>query len=161
MMKSELRWLILLVLGGVVLVNITGLGRQVPSTAAAVLVRDGLLLKSGPDIFLIEDGHRRHILNLDAFTGKGFDWGAVQQVDSSVIASLPEGAPVAVLLKADGPEIYLLDKGQKRHILTLDDFENSRFVWADVRFVSEEELRRLPDGPPVPPLTPVPTPEAP
>jgi hypothetical protein len=157
-MKSELRWMLLLIFGAVVLVNVTGLGRQTPTSAAAVLVRDGLLLKAGPDIFLIEDGHRRHIINLDAFSRKVFDWGLVQEVDSSILNGVPEGSPVAVLLKGSGPEVYLLDDGRKRHILTLEDFEQARFVWDDVQYVTDAELRRLRDGPPVPPLTPVPTP---
>src|SRR5690606_40975888 len=53
-----------------ILVNVSGVGRQTPTTSAGVIVRNGLLLKSGPDIFLIENGHKRHIINLDAFTGK-------------------------------------------------------------------------------------------
>ncbi|MCZ7572165.1 MAG: hypothetical protein M5U01_26740 [Ardenticatenaceae bacterium] len=156
-MNAELKWLLLLVFGSVILVNATGLGHQTPTTIPAVVIRDGLILKAGPDIFLIESGHKRHIINLDAFTGKGFAWERVQQVDQSVINALPDGPPVAVLLKGSGPEIYLLDKGHKRHILTIKDFEQTRFVWDDVRFVSDTDLRRLPDGPPVPPLTPVPT----
>lgn len=159
-MKSELRWLLGLILGAVILVNVTGLGRQTPTSAAAVLVRDGLLLKAGPDIFLIENGQRRHIINLDAFTEKGFDWGQVQQVDTTLLASVPEGSPVAVLLKGSGPEIYLLDDGQKRHILTLEDFQQARFVWEDVRYVTDMELGRFRDGPPVPPLTPIPSEDA-
>jgi hypothetical protein len=156
MMKSELRWLLLFILASVILVNATGIGRQTPASAAALLVRDGLLLKSGTDIFLIENGQRRHIINLDAFTEKHFDWGQVRPVDPAVLNALPAGPPVAVLLKGSGPEIYLLDKGKKRHILTLQDFEAARFVWDDVRYVDDSELARLRDGPPVPPLTPVP-----
>lgn len=157
-MKSELRWMILLVFLAVVFINVAGLGRQTPTSTAAVLVRDGLLLKTGPDIFLIEDGHRRHIVNLDAFSGHGFDWGQVQEVDPAVLNGLPEGPPVSVLLKGSGEEVYLLDQGEKRHIQTLEDFEAANFVWDDVRYVSDAELNRLRDGPPVPPLTPVPTP---
>lgn len=155
-MKAELKWLLLLILASVVLVNATGLGHQSPTTIPAVVVRDGLLLKTGPDIFLVENGHKRHIINLDAFTEKGFHWDKVQQVDQAVINSLPDGPPISVLLKGSGPEIYLLDRGRKRHIQTLKDFEQARFLWEDVRFVSDTELRRLPDGLPVPPLTPVP-----
>lgn len=156
-MKSELRWLVLLIFAAVVLVNVSGVGRQTPTTSAGVIVRNGLLLKSGPDIFLIENGHKRHIINLDAFTGKGFDWGRVQEVDQGVINGIPDGPPVAVLLKGSGPEIYLLDRGAKRHIQTLDAFEAANFVWDDVRFVSDSELTRLSDGPPIPPVTPGPS----
>ncbi|HYN87356.1 MAG TPA: hypothetical protein VER55_02440, partial [Ardenticatenaceae bacterium] len=114
------------------------------------------LLKAGPHIYLVENGHKRHIINLDAFTGKGFDWGRVQQAEQSVLNALPDGPPVAVLLKGSGPDIYLLDHGRKRHIKTLKDFEEARFVWDDVRFVDDNYLAGLPEGAPIPPLTPAP-----
>ncbi len=60
-----------------------------------------------------------------------------------------EGYPV--LLKCDSPHIYLLERGRKRWVKDIPTFRAQGFRWRDVRFVSCEDLRRIPDGPPIPP----------
>ena len=54
-------------------------------------------------------------------------------------------------LKCDGsPHIYRLENQAKRWIKDIETFEAEGHVWEDVRFVSCQYLRDLPDGPPVP-----------
>ena len=43
-----------------------------------------------------------------------------------------------------------LENGQKRWIKDIDTFLAEGHVWEDVRFVSCEYLRSIPDGPPIP-----------
>ena len=60
------------------------------------------------------------------------------------------GGPV--LLKCYGsPHVYLLEDGKKRWIKDIPTFRARGFQWADVREVPCEDLRQIPDGPPIPP----------
>ncbi|HFD40473.1 MAG TPA: hypothetical protein ENJ31_11585 [Anaerolineae bacterium] len=61
------------------------------------------------------------------------------------------GETYPILLKCDSPHIYVLEHGQKRWIKDIPTFEQQGYKWRDVRFVSCEDLRRIPDGPPIPP----------
>ncbi len=79
--------------------------------------------------------------------------------DRSVVETLPPEVqdivyeyPNPILLKCTtSPHIYLLDKGEKRWIDTLETFSERGYVWHDVHFVACEDLRSIPDGTPIPP----------
>lgn len=147
--------LVLVVL--VVLINVpinrygTSLARIMPDTAALV-IRDGLVVKgSGTDIYVLEDNKLRWISSLKAFEFFGYRWEQVHVVDDSFLEQFEEGRPIRVLLKCEGsPHIYALEKGQKRWIKDISTFEAEGYVWEEVKFVSCEYLRSLPDGPPIP-----------
>jgi hypothetical protein len=59
--------------------------------------------------------------------------------------------PMPILLKCTGsPHIYLLDRGEKRWIENIETFNQRGYVWRDVRFISCDDLRSIPDGVPIP-----------
>jgi len=141
----------------VVLINVpinrygTSLARIMPDTAA-LAIRDGLVLKgSGPDIYVLEDNKLRWISSLQAFEFFGYRWEQVHIVDDSFLEQFEKGRPIHVLLKWQGsPHIYALENGQKRWIKDIPTFEAEGYVWEDVKFVSCNYLRSLPDGPSIP-----------
>ena len=141
----------------VVLINVpitrygTSLARIMPDTAALV-IRDGLVLKgSGTGIYVLEDDKLRWISSLEAFEFFDYRWEQVHVVDDSFLEQFEPGQPVHVLLKCQGsPHIYALENGQKRWIKDILAFGAEGYVWEDVKFVSCDYLRRLPDGPPIP-----------
>jgi len=147
--------LVLVVLA--VLINVpinrygTSLARIMPDTAALV-IRDGLVLKgSGPEIYVLEDDKLRWISSLEAFEFFGYRWEQVHVVDDSFLEQFEKGRPIHVLLKCErSPHIYALEDGQKRWIKDISTFEAEGYVWEDVKFVSCDYLRNLPDGPPIP-----------
>ncbi len=53
-----------------------------------------------------------------------------------------------IVLKASGPEIYMIENNQKRWISSIGAFER-HFQWRDVHFVDDEFLARFPDGRPI------------
>ena len=60
-------------------------------------------------------------------------------------------SPNPILLKCtSSPHIYLLENGEKRWIDTIDTFTRRGYVWRDVRFVTCDDLRSIPDGVPIP-----------
>ncbi len=80
----------------------------------------------------------------------GIDQGVVEALPSAVQDIVYEH-PNPILLKcATSPHIYLLDRGQKRWIETIETFNDRGYVWRDVYFVTCGELRSIPDGTPIP-----------
>jgi hypothetical protein len=150
------RFLLLVVLL-VALINVpvnrygVSLARMIPESAS-LIIRDGLVLKgSGPEVYILQNDKLRWISSLDAFEHLGLDWGDVHIVDDAFLGRFEQGRPIHVLLKCDqSPHIYRLENGQKRWIKDIATFEAEGHVWEDVRFVSCDYLRSIPDGPPIP-----------
>jgi hypothetical protein len=149
--------LLLALVALVVVINVpitrygTSLARIMPDTASLV-IRDGLVLKgSGSDIFVLEDDKLRWISSLEAFEFFGYRWEQVHVVDDSFLEKFEKGRPIHVLLKCNGsPHIYALENGQKRWIKDISTFDTEGYVWEDVKSVSCDYLRSLPDGLPIP-----------
>jgi hypothetical protein len=127
------------------------LARIMPDSAAMV-IRDGLVLKgSSPEIYMLQDDRLRWISSLDAFEHLGLKWGDVHVVEDGFIERFELGRPIHVLLKCQvSPHIYRLENQQKRWIRDIDTFLAEGHVWEDVRIVTCQYLRDLPDGPPIP-----------
>ena len=80
----------------------------------------------------------------------GIDQGEVEALPPAVQRIVYE-YPNPILLKCkDSPHIYLLDRGEKRWIDTIETFNDRGYVWRDVRSVSCGDLRGIPDGVPIP-----------
>ena len=149
--------LVILVVVLLVLVNVpvnrygVSLARILPESTS-LIVRDGLVLKgSGPEIYILEDNKLRWISSLDAFEHLGLTWEDVHVVEDEFLDGFERGRPIHVLLKCSySPHIYRLEDGQKRWIKDIDTFLAEGHAWEDVRSVSCEYLRSLPDGPPIP-----------
>ena len=80
----------------------------------------------------------------------GVDQGAIEQLPVSV-QNVVFNEPNPVLLKCStSAPIYLLDNGEKRWIKDIETFNDRGYVWDDVSFVPCPDLRRVPDGTPIP-----------
>jgi hypothetical protein len=120
----------------------------------SLIIRDGLVVTEEDDseIYVYQDGTFRWISSLDAFEHYGYVWGDVHVVEDGFLDTYEIGPAVHVLLKcASSPHIYRLENGEKRWIVDIEAFETEGHVWEDVRFVSCEYLRNLPDGETIPP----------
>ena len=143
----------------VILINIpltshgTTLATAMPDRASLV-IRDGLVIKeeTSPQVYIYQDGHFRWISSLDAFAHLGLTWDDVHIVEDGFLDHYEIGTPIHVLLKCyDSPHIYRLENGVKHWIVDIATFEAEGHVWEDVRFVSCEYLRSIPDGETIPP----------
>ena len=143
----------------VVLINVpfnrhgTTLATAMPDSAALV-VRDGLVVTEEDDeeIYVYQDGKLRWISSMDAFEHFGYTWGDVHVVEDGYLNKFEIGTPLHVLLKCrQSPHIYRLEGGEKRWIRDIQTFEAEGHVWEDVRFVTCDHLRKLPDGETIPP----------
>lgn len=80
----------------------------------------------------------------------GINQGEIEALPTQVQQIIYE-RPNPVLLKCqESPHIYLLERGQKRWIDTIDTFNSRGYVWADVNFITCDNLRLIPDGLPIP-----------
>ena len=149
--------LALLVVALLILVNIpvnrygVSLARILPDSAS-LIIRDGLVLKgSSSEIYVLENDKLRWISSMDAFEHLGLTWADVHVVEDAFLDKFQKGAPIHVLLKCRAsPHIYRIENQEKRWIRDIDTFEAEGHVWDDVRFVSCDYLRDIPDGPPIP-----------
>jgi hypothetical protein len=80
----------------------------------------------------------------------GINQGVVEDLPPAVQKIVYE-EPAPILLKCtSSPHIYLLERGEKRWIDTIETFEDRGYVWRDVHTVSCNGLRSIPDGVPIP-----------
>ncbi|MBN1138729.1 MAG: hypothetical protein JXM73_19240 [Anaerolineae bacterium] len=156
-MGKTLGRLLILIVVLTIVINIpvtrhgVSLARIMPESSSLV-IRDGLVLKgSGSEIYILEDDKLRWISSMDAFEHLDLAWKDVHVVDDAFLTRFEKGRPIHVLLKcSDSPHIYRLENDQKRWIKDIDTFLAEGHVWEDVRAVSCDYLRSIPDGPPIP-----------
>ena len=156
-MGKMLGRLAILIVVLLILVNIpvtrygVSLARILPETTS-LIIRDGLVLKgSSPEIYVLEDGKLRWISSMDAFEHLGLTWQDVHVVEDEFLEKFEKGAPIHVLLKCPtSPHIYRVENQEKRWIRDINTFEAEGHVWDDVRMVTCEYLRGIPDGAPIP-----------
>jgi hypothetical protein len=64
-----------------------------------VLPPDGSLVKgSGPEVYVMEGGVKRHVPNPATFAGMGFLWGNVNLLPDSVLSAIPSGVSLLAVL---------------------------------------------------------------
>jgi hypothetical protein len=88
---------------------------------------------------------------MDAFEHLGLIWQDVHVVEDEFLTKFEKGAPIHVLLKCEAsPHIYRVENQVKRWIKDIYTFEAEGYVWDDVRMVSCDYLRGIPDGASIP-----------
>ena len=80
----------------------------------------------------------------------GIRQGTLEALPQAVQEIVYEDADPIRLKCAGSPHIYLLARGEKRWIDTIETFNDRGYVWRDVHFVTCDDLRSLPDGNPIP-----------
>lgn len=133
------------------LVNGRTLTQAMPDRTA-LIVRDGLLLKGeGPEVYVLEDEHKRWISSLAVFEQSGYDWADVHVVDANYLDSFPSGRPIFQLLKCyDSPHVYRIEEDRKRWIKDIPTFQLEGHVWEDIVETDCATLAAIPFGPPIP-----------
>ena len=109
--------------------------------------------ENGYRVYMVEDGLKRHIPNPKVFEDQGLNWEEVVEVDDDEVEVLPEGDPLSytegTLIQGEGPEVYVVSNGQKRHILDPAVFNKFQYNWRQIIRVNNDELAIYPVGEPV------------
>ncbi|MBW6440933.1 hypothetical protein K0B03_02760 [Patescibacteria group bacterium] len=120
------------------------------------LKSDGTLLKGyGPQVYLIENGQKRWITSAAVFVAHNFNWDNIIIVSESELKLYQEGENVVAdfelksdgtLLKGYGPQVYLIENGQKRWITSAATFVSNGYNWDEILTVNESELSQYLKG---------------
>lgn len=120
--------------------------------------KDGSLLKStkSDKVYAIENGQKRWITTAETFVSSGYQWKNIVIVADFELDIFPSGENIVnsntnlksngSLLKGSGNEVYLIENGKKRWIITADVFNSKGYKWEDVIIVENFELSSYPEG---------------
>jgi hypothetical protein len=102
-----------------------------------------------PHIYLIDAGCRRHIPDPATFNNLFRNWEGI--VIDNDINDIPEARAIqsgAVLSKGNlTPAVYLIDNGQKRHIISPAVMDKYNFAWNRIYVVPQVQIDAIPTGP--------------
>jgi len=110
---------------------------------------DGMRVKTpnDPKIYLVDQGKRRWIPNPPTFNNLFRNWDVYVGID---IMSIPEGKQItdgAFLSKGSGPEVYLIDNGVKRWIISPAVMDKYNFDWNKIVVIPQLAINYIPTGP--------------
>jgi len=120
---------------------------------------DGNLLKgSGPAVYVMQGGQKRHVVSSAVLVDCGYGWDEVRSVSDSLLGAIPTGAPLSgppcpllippqgSLIRGSGPAVYVMEGSTRRHVSSAD-FEGCHYEWGDVSVIADSALARIPSGP--------------
>ena len=93
-----------------------------------VLANGNLLRGTGPEVYVMQGGAKRHITSPAALSDCGYGWDAVRTIPDFRLNGIPTGGalsgppcphllpPDGTLVRGTGPEVYVMQGGLKRHI---------------------------------------------
>lgn len=136
---------------------------SVPAFTRAIMVfPDGALVRGAytPEVYFMENGMRRWIINEAAFRNFDFEWNKIMIVPNEELGGYPLGKildekskyPEGALLRGDlarggdGVKIYLMQKGTARWVATAQDFENLGLDWQAVMDIAPAKLKSVSKG---------------
>lgn len=122
---------------------------------AAAALSDGLVVKgSGSEVYIMENGMRRWIVDAMAFDDLALPWNRIVTVSDEDLDIYPKGRsilaksryPDGMLLRGDGVKVYLVDRGSRRWITNENEFNALRLDWRAVMDVPPAKLKTISEG---------------
>ena len=144
-----------------ILLTAAGLFASPYSAWAFSAFSDGTLIKgSGPEVYALENGLKRHITTEAVFDGFEYNWDKIQYIADEDLARYPTGKkidnarsyPEGALVRGDrnregdGVRVYLVKSGSRRWIETEQDFQNLGLFWGAVMDISAKKLKTIGAG---------------
>jgi methionine-rich copper-binding protein CopC len=109
---------------------------------AGVPEEEDVVKGSGPDLFLALGPVKVWIPGGDALAARGYGGLTYRQLSDAALAALPTRND---LVRSYGPEIFVLDGGQRYHQEGLDAVAARGFQWGDLAFVPPDRLASWPE----------------
>ena len=124
-----------------------------------------MLSGSGPAVYVMSVGLKRHVPNGVTFEAQGYLWGDVSEIPDPLLASIPSGVQLlnalanGNLLAGSGPEVYVMSGGVKRHVTSPSVMGSCGYSIDAVSVISDFRLGGIPTGgqltgPPCPAFSP-------
>jgi hypothetical protein len=125
-----------------------------PVDATARTHPNGALVKgSGPAVYWIQNGLRRHVPSPAIFS-TWFRWNEVAQIADDELLLYPPGPDLTfrdgTLVRIPGdPHVWVVSDGARRHIQSPETFAALAYDWANILTVDAADAATAPEGPPV------------
>ena len=153
-MKNLIYAILVLVFAGTAIFSANFLSEGDILAKKAHLPRLDLIKGSGPEVYVLENGTRHWIPDIETFNNFRFKWENVKKVSGLILESYPQADnwqkskkyPDGTLLRGSGPKVYLIELGKKRWIPTANIFTKSNFGWKYILNVDDKILDRFKDG---------------
>ncbi|MBU4331984.1 hypothetical protein KKD19_00195 [Patescibacteria group bacterium] len=108
--------------------------------------------KGTAGVFVIKGGKQVPITSREVFESNGYQWGRILDLDNSIIRTRERAQetlhhPDGTLIQEEGkPGIYVIDKGEKKPIISMEDLKSRKFNLQKLQKVKAVELKRLKTG---------------
>jgi hypothetical protein len=126
------------------------------------LLANGQLVKGpGAEVFVMQDGARRHVANGGVFAACGYRWDAIYEFSASRLSSIPAGLALTgapcpmvapsggVLMQGTGLEVFTSEAGMKRHVTTESVLTSCGYQWGNVDRLKDGLIASIPSGAPL------------
>lgn len=115
------------------------------------LPKSSLIKGSGPKVYVLENRIKHWIPSPEVFNYFKYQWGSINVISDTLLGYYPDGEnldkyddyPEGSLLKGSGPEIYLIEKGERRLIASEAVMEKYQFEWQNVIQAGDKELDKI------------------
>jgi len=115
---------------------------------AAYLPKADLIKGSGPQVYVLENGVKYWIPDIETFNYLNFKWENIKTYSDATIQNYPQGDnwskyddhPEGSLLKGSGPEVYLIELGKRRWIPSPAVFFGNNFGWKYILNLDDDDL---------------------
>ena len=107
---------------------------------------EGTLVKSYTNdrVYTIEKNKRRPIFSEKLFNLRKFSWSDIKFLSDRDLASYSLGDPLTypngIVIKGEGPEVYLIENDTRKHITSAILFNKMGLGWDDVIQIRQSEL---------------------
>jgi len=112
----------------------------------------GSLLKgSAADVYVVQSGLKRHVVDLRNFVTRGYSFSDVKSIPDGWLDTVPTGQPLldlfatGSLIKGGAPDVYVMDGGVKRHATSLEIFSACGYKFDAVITVPQSTLESIPN----------------
>lgn len=123
----------------------------------AVNYADGAIIQEEgkPEVYVVENGEKKHIKDQGAFEGLGYKWGNIIKIKPGLLGLYGSGSPMeansihpeGALVRAAGtPTVYAIKGGKKVPISDIQLFNANRFDWNKVLVVGQGQLNKFEQG---------------
>lgn len=127
------------------------------SDGDAVNYSDGTIVQEEgtPEVYVIENGEKKHIQDPQAFTGLGYNWGNIVRVKAGILGLYGNGNPLkansthpeGALIRVEGnPKVYAIEGGKRVPISDIQLFNARKYDWNKVLVVNENQAKKFEMG---------------
>jgi len=115
------------------------------------LPKSSLIKGSGPKVYVLENRVKRWIPSAEIFESLGYNWNNINIISDTLLGYYPDGKnlskydnyPNGTLLKGSGPEIYLIENGERRWITGPEVMEKYQLEWRNIIRIDDDKLDRI------------------